>query len=419
MLRLYRKGKDDHLNKREIIDQINQLLRDKYVFLDIAERLAYHLEERLAAGRYAQISSQSEFAEALTTDLIDLSQDLHLKVVYDPKRIAGMQKSAEKLQDRKEQQIEAERKNNFGFRKVERLKGNIGYLDLRHFANPKFAGETATAAMRFLAESDAMIIDLRHNGGGNPNMVQLLCSYFFEGERPIHLNSIYSRPVDKTWEYWTLPFVPGKRLPNTDLYILTSGHTFSGAEEFAYNMFALERGMIIGERTAGGANPMGIEIIDDEFYITVPHGSPTNPTTGDNWEAKGVQPHLEVDQKRALEVAHLKAIETLAANQPDSKEITWILDEVASQYQPISLTSEQLENCPGTYGEYEIILKDGDFCLRHRFVHYWMRPLTKNSFWLDGPEMLHPYRLEITQAELTALYPDGRRLPLGTRKPCL
>jgi len=399
------------LNKREIIEKINQLLRDKYVFPETAEKIVTHLEERLAAGHYDSMRSQSRFAEVLTTDLQTISADQHLTVVCDPKRIKAIKDSPTPAHAR----IEDERRRNYGFRKVERLKGNIGYLDLRRFSDPKIAGETAVVAMRFLAESDAIIIDLRHNSGGNPGMVQLLSSYFFESDRPIHLNSIYSRPIDTTWQYWTLPFVPGVRLPEVDLYILTSGHTFSGAEEFAYNMAALERGTIIGERTAGGANPMGIEIIDDEFFITVPHGTPTNPITGDNWEAKGVQPHLEVDQQRALEVAHLKAIEALIAKQPDSKELPWLLDEVESQYQPITLTSEQLENYPGIYGEREIKLRDGSLYLQHRFVLYWMRPLSEDTFWLDGPEMLHPYRLEINQGELIALYPDGRRLPLGTR----
>jgi retinol-binding protein 3 len=399
------------LKQKEIIDQINQLLRDKYVFPETAEKLANHLEERWAAGHYQQVSSQSLFAETLTTDLQSISSDQHLMVVYDPQRILGIKELPVPAQAR----IEQDRRQNFGFRKVERLKGNIGYLDLRRFANPDTAGKTAAAAMRFLAESDAIIIDLRHNGGGSPGMVQLLCSYFFEGDRPIHLNSIYSRPTDTTWQYWTLPFVPGVRLPEIDLYILTSGHTFSGAEEFAYNMSALKRGTIIGEKTAGGANPMGIEIIDDDFYITVPHGTPTNPITGDNWEAKGVQPHLKVDQQRALETAHLKALETLITRYPDSPELAWLLDEVRSEYQPLMLTGEKLKKYPEKYGDHEILLKDEELYFRRRFVHYRMRPLTENIFWLEGPEMLRPYRIKIDDHKLTALYPDGQREMLGKK----
>lgn len=344
-------------DKRELINQIKQLLMDKYVFPAIADQMAHHLEERLTAGHYAAISSQSQFAETLTTELQAISHDQHLMVVCDPQRIAGMKKSPTPVKS----SVEDERRRNFGFRKVERLKGNIGYLDVRRFADPQVAGETAAAAMCFLAESDAIIIDLRHNGGGNPGMVQLLCSYFFESKRPIHLNSIYSRARDTTWEYWTLPFVPGKRLPEVDLYILTSAHTFSGAEEFAYNLAALERGMIIGERTAGGANPMRIEIIDDNFYLTVPHGTPTNPITGDNWEAKGVHPHLKVDQQRALEVAHLKALETLSAKSPDSSNLNWLHEEVKSEYQPVRLARETMATYPGKYGEQIIHLRCGEF----------------------------------------------------------
>lgn len=399
------------MNQQEIITRINQLIKDKYVFPAITKELVNQLEDKLATGHYAQISSQSEFAESLTTELHHISGDQHLMVVYDPKRIRAMQRAATPIEAR----IEQERQLNFGFHKVERLKGNVGYLDLRRFADPKYAGETAAAAMRFLAESDAVIIDLRHNGGGNPNMVQFLCSYFFESDRPIHLNSIYSRSADTTWEYWTLPFVPGKRLSDVDLYILTSGHTFSGAEEFAYNMSALERATVIGESTAGGANPAGIEIIDDEFYITVPHGTPTNPLTGDNWEAKGVEPHLKVDHERALETAHLKALEAFIAKDPDSTLLPWLLDEVRTQYQPISISKEKQEDLSGQYGDHAIHLRTGNLYFQRRFVLYRMCPLSEIKFWLDGPDMLQPYRIEIDDGKLNALYPDGGRIRMGQK----
>lgn len=403
----------------EIINRIKQLLEDKYVFPEVAQKMIADLEEKSAAGKYDQMEVPTSLAEAITSDLQEISQDKHLRVVFDPKRVAGIRSSAGAVEEHKQHRIEIERRHNFGFRKVERLKGNIGYLDLCRFADPELVGEIAAAAMRFLAESEAVIIDLRHNGGGNPGMVQLLCSYFFAGDRPIHLNSIYSRPTDTTWDYWTLPFVPGKRLPDVDLYILTSGHTFSGAEELAYNMAALERATIIGETTAGGANPMGIEIIDDDFYIAVPHGTPTNPITGDNWEAKGVEPHLKVDQMQALEVAHLKALERLIASQDDPNKIetlSWLLEEVRTIYQPVEIAMDVLEKYPGDYGEHSIKISHGDLYFRQRFLHFQLRPLSDTIFWLDGPDMLQPFRVEICGAELYALYSDGRRVSLGEKK---
>ena len=160
----------------------------------------------------------------------------------------------------------------------------------------------AVGAMAFLANCDALIIDLRDNGGGNPEMIQLLSSYFFSGE-PRHLNSFYYRLDEKTEQYWTLPYVPGSKLADTDLYVLTSSYTFSGAEEFTYNLKNMKRATIVGETTGGGAHPVRMEILNDHFAIGVPYARAVNPISKTNWEGTGIEPDVKVPAAQALDKA--------------------------------------------------------------------------------------------------------------------
>ncbi len=408
-------------HKLQIISQITGLLDEKYVFPEVAQKMISHLEGNLAAGKYLGIPTGLEFAEALTSDLQQISHDHHLRVVFDPEKAEQLQAAQAQRGKENQKQSGIFRKQNYGFNRVERLKGNVGYLDVRHFVDPHLAGETAAAAMRFLAETDAVIVDVRHNGGGNPAMVQFLCSYFFETDRPIHLNSIYSRPKDITWQYWTLPFVPGKHMPAVDLYVLTSSHTFSGGEEFAYNLASLGRATVVGERTAGGANPMNLEPLTHGFFAMVPHGTPTNPVTQSNWEGTGVQPHVEVDQETALEVAHLLALRKLIESTGDPEErrkLAWLAEEVEAHYRPVVVPEAILEKYVGDYAGGAVRMRNGALTYQRRVVRYKALPLSETLFWLEGPETAGESRIEFCLDDdgnvrgLVALFPDGRRLTL-------
>jgi C-terminal processing protease CtpA/Prc len=208
-------------------------------------------------------------------------------------------------------------KNNASYRRVERLAGNVGYLELDNFAHSDLAAGPAAAAMTFLANTDALIIDLRRNGGGSPQGVALLCSYFFDADKPVLLNTMYWRRGDRTEEFWTLKDLAGPRYVGKDLYVLTSSRTFSGAEECAYNFQCLKRGTIVGETTGGGAHPGGTRPINDHFMMFVPTGRAINPITKTNWEGVGVKPDIDVPADKALDTAHQRAVEKLMENAPD------------------------------------------------------------------------------------------------------
>ncbi len=243
------------------------------------------VRERQQRKEYDGISSAKEFARILTAHLQDVGHDKHLVVLYSHEILPAVSTPSSEEQEKLRRFVLF---NNFGFEKVERLSGNIGYLDPRIFVPPEESTETATAAMNFLANTSALIVDLRECTGGNSAMVAFLSSYFFDSQ-PVHLNDIYWRPTNSTFQSWTLRDVPGKRYGDKPVYILTSHKTLSAAEEFAYNLKNLKRATLVGEITGGGANPSEAHRINEHFMIGVPSGRAINPVSGTNWEGTGVK----------------------------------------------------------------------------------------------------------------------------------
>jgi hypothetical protein len=308
----------DGTTRTQLIEDILKNLNQHYVFPEVAQKMEQSIKERLQRKEYDGITSATTFAETLTSHLQAISNDKHLRVRYSnqpiPLREEQSEPSPQELEEFRRFGISV----NFGFQKVERLDGNIGYLDLRGFFPAELAAETAVAAMNLLANTDALIIDLRQNGGGDPRMVALLTSYLFDAE-PVHLNDLYWRTGDRTQQFWTLPYVPGKRYVDKDVYVLTSKQTFSGAEEFTYNLKNLKRATIIGESTGGGAHPGGVFRINEHFQIFIPTGRAINPITKTNWEGTGVKPDIEVAAELALKTAHLAAMKKVLEKNPDER----------------------------------------------------------------------------------------------------
>lgn len=271
-----------------IVNEISKQIIESYIDANVAKQCAKHLSMQLMDGIY-DVSDLDAVALQLTKDLQDISHDKHLGVRR--KSVSGFDR----------QSTETVIKSNYGFRKLEILNDNIGYIDLLRFYAPILAAETTVSAMRFVANTDALIIDLRQNGGGDPNLVVFICTYFFR-ERT-HLNDLYWRSEDSMEQFWTLPYVPGPLYTDKPLYILTSSNTFSAAEEFCYNLKNLNRARIIGEVTRGGAHPGGWHELPGGFEIFVPCGKAINPISKDNWEGKGVIPHVKTSADDALDVA--------------------------------------------------------------------------------------------------------------------
>ncbi len=310
----------DAATRTKVIDAILKRLTDSYVFPDIAKKMEQSLHERVEKKEYDQITSSKEFATKLTNDLQDVSHDKHLRVRYSHETIPERGERREPTAEEREQRRRDLTWMNHGFAKVERLPGNIGYLEFLNFMDEELGADTVAAAMNFVNGTDALIIDMRRNGGGNPAMVALVCSYLF-GNEPVHLNDLYWREGNRTEEFWTRKEVAGKRYLNKDVYVLTSKRTFSGAEEFSYNLKNLKRATIVGETTGGGAHPGGGFRINEHFGMFVPTGRAISPITKANWEGTGVSPDISVPADQALHVARIMALKkslTSLAN-PDFK----------------------------------------------------------------------------------------------------
>jgi hypothetical protein len=304
----------DAAMRGEVIDGVVTGIREGYVFPDVAKKMESAIRRRQKGREYDRIASASALAESLTAHLQAVSHDKHVRVRYSLEPIPVENDSGPSPDEIEQWRLEASR-SNFLFREVKRLDGNVGYLALDGFMPPMLSGETATAAMNFLANCDALIVDLRKNGGGSPEAIAYITTYLFDGP-PVHLNDLYYRPKDETHQYWTLPHVPGKRLAGKDVYVLTSGRTFSGAEEFAYNLKNLKRATIVGETTRGGAHPGGPRRINDHFLVWVPSGRAINPISKTNWEGTGVEPDVKTTADEAFDTAYLAALRALRDAEP-------------------------------------------------------------------------------------------------------
>lgn len=308
----------------EMIHLVVNALNEYYVFPDVAKEMGEYLNLKLTRKDYDTIKSPEAFSEQITNDLQKISSDKHLRLRYMEHEGATDPKISEKEQ--KEKYILEAKIDNYGFHKVERLPGNIGYIDLRGFYDPEFAGEAAVHAMNLVANTDALIFDLRNNGGGSPFMVAFLTSYLFDCE-PFHLNSFYSRSDDVLNQTWTLSYVPGKRYGKKPVYILTGDKTFSAAEEFTYNLKNLKRATVIGEVTAGGAHPGFTHPLTEHFSIFIPDGRAINPITQSNWEGTGVTPDIVTPQNKAYETAFEHALHDVINRYRDRKQYEFLVQE--------------------------------------------------------------------------------------------
>jgi hypothetical protein len=288
----------------------------RYVFPDVAAKVKAALESD--KDRYKDVTTGQELARLLTIHLQEMTKDKHVRVNCSTKKLPEPKPGAGPSPETMKKMQENAKIGNAGFTKVERLGGNIGYLRLDGFTNPAVGREPLQAAMTFLQNTDALILDLRYNGGGTPFMIRDLCSYFFSSDKPVLLNTMYFRNGDRTEEFWTNEEVPGPRYLDKPVFVLTSAFTFSGGEECAYNFQTQKRGVVVGETTGGGAHPGGNIPIAGHYMVFIPNGRAINPVTKTNWEGVGVKPDVAVDADKALETARELAVKALLESKDES-----------------------------------------------------------------------------------------------------
>lgn len=391
--------------KAAVLEQTRTIIRERYVLPETAEQTANALELENYEGQ----SERKEFLRQLNKDLRDASQDKHLEVYYDPEQFANVKQ--EQQHDFKTSRGKPEK--NHGFTKLEILPDNVGYLKLEYFEYPEVAERTAEAAMAFLSNSSAVIIDLRGNTGGSKAMVQLIASYFF-GNEPVHLLSIYGRG-EEYYHVYTEVSVNGKRMPEAPVFILTNRRTFSAAEMLAFALQRQGRAAIIGETTAGGGHTVGNYPLAGGYLIVLPVGRIVAPGSGEGWEKTGVQPDTVAPAGMELEKAYLSALETImAANDPETDTFTvhWQMALLRSQLEPPTISETVLQSYAGNYGRRIVRYENGRLLYQGRagIEPAVLLPVDETTFRFDEVDYFRVRFVKDKDGRVTGLkglYNDG------------
>lgn len=403
---------DDQM-KVEIIDSVSHALNTTYIFPDVAAKIEKRLRDQYKKKSYAEFVRMDGFLQALTEDIRSINNDRHLWVEYLPDERIALLDSDTNGAAAAAEDLRQSRQRNFGFRELRILPGNVGYLKLNSFSDFNEAGVVAVGAMNYLSNTNAIIFDLRDNGGGSTKMIQLLTSYFFN--EPTHLNSFYIRRTDTIEQFWTQGHVSGPRLTSVDVYILTSEFTFSAAEEFSYNFKNLKRGTIVGDTTGGGAHPNEfVHWRNLHVTMSIPFGKAINPITGTNWEGTGVIPDIPCPTNMALDVAHQDALKKILARTTDERaqfDLEWAITGLEDKINPRQVDVSRLAHYAGAYGPRSIKFEDGQLFYR-RGENPWasLAPMTDKLFRLEGVDY---FRLEIVTGsdgkptELVGHYDNG------------
>lgn len=354
---------------RGISTVVAKKLQDGYVIEATATKLSQLLNSEDFLTRCSQQKSAESIADFMTTELNKVANDKHLSVNYDPQWVKELKEYRASDQDKAfaDKRVMETPTDNYGFKKVEMLEGNIGYLDIRMFADSHLGGATLESAMKFLQHADGIIIDLRNNFGGSPFMVNTLASYFFDLET-VHLWTAESREFGQTTQIqeWTSPYVPGPRFKDAPLYILTSKNSASAAEAFSYSMSNLSRATIVGEVTAGAAHARSAEIINNDYILTLPTTRRVDPRTNDDWERKGVKPNIETAADNALNVAYADLLNTLIKKGSNNSKLhQWVYPLAKAQSSQYVVKQEDINLIVGEYGERKIYQESGKVFYQH------------------------------------------------------
>ncbi len=295
----------------ETVMSLATVIDREYMDAEVAARVAASLRMGVREGRYAAPLTPDALATRLTRDLYETTRDKHLAVAVVAERAPSASEQAQPVS----REIHV-RRTNAGIRKLEVLAGNVGYLELTSFFRPEEAREALAAAMRLLRDADALILDLRRNGGGNTDTAALFLGYFF-AEPGLELFQLVPRSGESR-VYRT----DGAGLPDRDgkrpIYALTAKRTFSAGEGVAFLLQERRRAVVVGETTAGAANPGRPYPVNARFEVTVPNGRVKSAVRGGNWEGVGVEPDVAVPAETALRVAHARALVELMKSTSDA-----------------------------------------------------------------------------------------------------
>ncbi|WP_203290874.1 S41 family peptidase [Maricaulis parjimensis] len=340
----------DHDERANAVLSLAQIVEDEYFDAERAGSLAAEMRTALEAGEFDSIRDAETLAQQLTARLHEADRHFSVRYVGErPERVAPETSTQPTPAD----PWASLRRQNFGFVETSILPGNLGYIRLDQFAPIEPARDTATAVLDFVSNADAVIFDLRQNGGGAPSMVQFLISHFLSAQDPVIINTFVSRDYEYPNQMWSLPSHPSGFRPNVPVYVLVSGRTGSAGEAFPYHLQAMERATIIGETTYGAGNPGEVFRAAGGFGIFVSTGSARNPITMSNWEGTGVTPDIEIPAEDALVEARILAYETLRETSDDPlirENLEWAASQLRALQNPQVLGDDELAQYVGQFG---------------------------------------------------------------------
>ena len=376
----------DPVSIRQLIDSLNVRLNNNYVFREKAERISLFLQSQLNKNVYAPyLKNPQKLAEQIEKDIAKIHHDPHLHIYYDPGFVA--QENTKPSEEEINQVKNFWKEQNYSFPKVEILPGNIGYLPFNGFVDDiESARPTIYSGLKFLANTRAIIIDLRENQGGSPEMVSQIESYFFKEKT--HMNDLINRSAKDTTVYYADPAKADSLHLAMPVYILTSHKTFSAAEDFSYGMQHAKRARIVGEITGGGAHPQMPFSIGQGFVSAIPFARSYNPITKTDWEGTGVIPDVRVDADKAfLKTQELIFTEQLrvAKSEKEKHKSEYYLRSIIPTKEATNIPSKLLKQFTGHYPDVTIYLdKNKLFCKNnHNRKVSELKHIVNNLFVLE------------------------------------
>lgn len=344
-----------------LVDSLSHQIIKYYIEKPAAEKIGLTLSKKLKEGAYDNISDPHLLAAKLTSDVLSVHHDEHFHIEYNPSLANEVSGNIEDVPKMVAEKLRQEKNKNFGFRRIEVLNGNIGYLEISSFARlNRYSKSTADAALKLLSNSDALIIDLRYGVGGSPDMVTHILGKLV-AERT-HVTDIYIRSENATLPYYTSPDSTSGALSQIPIYVLTSYKTFSAAEGLTYALQTLKRATIVGEVTRGGAHTVTYRPLSAGFVADIPFGHAIDPRTKTSWEGKGILPDVVINSDYALEKAEQLIFDDRIKLAKDSNElatIKWQKDFLMASNHPVKLDKTELSALCGSYNAFAITSEGG------------------------------------------------------------
>ena len=395
---------------------VAKAIEDNYFDPAQGKKIADALRADAAAHKFDALHDDRDLATALSDRLRPFDQ--HFRVHWSPVAPAASAQTNAPAPAGSPSAgappVDTDRLSNYGVRRVEVQPGNIGYIDLRQFADFEFGKpdqpgrQAIEAALQLVAGSDALIIDLRDNGGGSPAMVGYLASAFTPKGANI-FNTFHAREGSMSEAPEESFAKPRLDVP---LYVLTSARTGSAAESFAYTLKNAHRAILVGEATAGAANPGGDVDAGHGFSVFVSRASPISPITGRNWEGTGVQPDVAAIPAAAMQTAKALALEAVIKKTPadQSTDARWALEALHAETGAPATVA--IDDFVGNYDVVVIARQDGRLSMhKGRRPAVLLLPLGDDVFSVAGEfQPPHPLRTRPTTQGDSARVDDlGRR----------